>query len=63
MTQLQDSYGIALLAIDNHQPKMFNLKDMIQAFIEHRKDVVIRRTVFDLRKAEARLHILEGLKK
>ena len=63
MTQLQDSYGIALLAIDHHQPKMFNLKDMIQAFIEHRKDVVIRRTVFDLRKAEARLHILEGLKK
>ena len=63
MTQLQDSYGIALLAIDHHQPKMFNLKDMIQAFIEHRKDVVIRRTVFDLRKAEARLHILEGLKR
>jgi len=63
MTQLQDSFGIALLAIDNHQPKMFNLRDMIQAFIEHRKDVVIRRTVFDLRKAEARLHILEGLKR
>ncbi len=63
MTQLQDSYGIALLAIDHAQPKMFNLKDMIQAFIEHRKDVVIRRTVFDLRKAEARLHILEGLKR
>jgi DNA gyrase subunit A len=63
MTQLQDSFGIALLAIDHHQPKMFNLKDMIQAFIEHRKDVVIRRTVFDLRKAEARLHILEGLKR
>ncbi len=63
MTQLQDSYGIALLAIDHHQPKLFNLRDMIQAFIEHRKDVVIRRTVFDLRKAEARLHILEGLKR
>ncbi len=63
MTQLQDSFGIALLAIDHHQPKMFNLKEMIQAFIEHRKDVVIRRTVFDLRKAEARLHILEGLKR
>jgi DNA gyrase subunit A len=63
MTQLQDSFGIALLAIDHHQPKMFNLKDMIQAFIEHRKDVVIRRTVFDLRKAEQRLHILEGLKR
>ncbi len=63
MTQLEESYGIALLAIDNHQPKIFNLKDMILAFLEHRKDVVIRRTVFDLRKAEARLHILEGLKK
>ena len=63
MTQLQDSFGIALLAIDNFQPKMFNIRDMIQAFIEHRKDVVIRRTVFDLRKAEARLHILEGLKR
>ncbi|MBS1959302.1 MAG: DNA gyrase subunit A [Bdellovibrionales bacterium] len=63
MTQLQDSFGIALLAIDHHQPKMFNLRDMIQAFIEHRKDVVIRRTVFDLRKAEQRLHILEGLKR
>jgi DNA gyrase subunit A len=63
MTQLQDSYGISMLAIERHQPKIFNLKDMIQAFIEHRKDVVIRRTVFDLRKAEARLHILEGLKR
>ncbi len=63
MTQLQDSYGVNMLAIDHHQPKIFNLKDMIQAFIEHRKDVVIRRTVFDLRKAEARLHILEGLKR
>jgi DNA gyrase subunit A len=63
MTQLQDSFGIALLAIDHNQPKMFNLRDMIQAFIDHRKDVVIRRTVFDLRKAEQRLHILEGLKR
>jgi len=63
MTQLQDSYGIALLAIDHQQPKLFNLKEMLQAFIEHRKDVVIRRTIFDLKKAEARLHILEGLKR
>jgi DNA gyrase subunit A len=52
MTQLQDSYGIALLAIDHQQPKIFNLKEMLQAFIEHRKDVVIRRTIFDLKKAE-----------
>lgn len=63
LTQLQESYGIALLAIDHQQPKIFNLKEMLQAFIEHRKDVVIRRTVFDLRKAENRLHILEGLKR
>ncbi len=63
MTQLQDSFGIALLAIDHHQPRMFNLKDMILAFVDHRKDVVVRRTAFDLRKAEARLHILEGLKR
>jgi DNA gyrase subunit A len=63
MTQLQDSFGIALLAIDHHQPRLFNLKDMILAFVDHRKDVVVRRTAFDLRKAEARLHILEGLKR
>lgn len=62
LTQLQDSFGISMLAIHNSQPKIFNLKDMIWAFIEHRKDVVLRRTAFELRKAEARAHILEGLK-
>ncbi len=62
LTQLQDSYGINLLAIHHKQPKTFNLKDMLWAFIEHRKDVVVRRTIFDLKKAEARAHILEGLK-
>jgi DNA gyrase subunit A len=63
MTQLQDNYGINLLAIHNGQPKTFNLRDMLWAFIEHRKDVVTRRTIFELRKAEARAHILEGLKR
>jgi DNA gyrase subunit A len=63
LTQLQESYGINLLAIHQGQPKTFNLRDMIWAFVEHRKDVVIRRTIFDLKKAEARAHILEGLKK
>jgi DNA gyrase subunit A len=62
LTQMQESYGINLLAIHNGQPKTFNLRDMIWAFVEHRKDVVIRRTAFELRKAEARAHILLGLK-
>jgi len=61
-TQLQTSFGIILLAIEQGRPKIFNLKEMLQAFIEHRRDVVTRRTVFDMQKAEARAHILEGLK-
>ncbi len=63
LTQLQENFGINLLAIHHNQPKLFNLRDMIWAFIEHRKDVVIRRTIYELRKAEARAHILEGLKR
>ena len=63
LTQLQDNFSINLLAIHQGQPKTFNLRDMLWAFIEHRKDVVIRRTRFELRKAEARAHILEGLKR
>jgi len=63
LTQMQDSFSINLLAIHNNQPKVFNLRDMLWAFIEHRKDVVIRRTIFELKKAEARAHILEGLKR
>jgi DNA gyrase subunit A len=63
LTQLQDNFGINLLAIHNKQPKTFNLRDMLWAFIEHRKDVVTRRTLFDLKKAEARAHILDGLKR
>lgn len=63
LTPMQESYGISLLAIHQNQPKIFNLRDMIWAFIEHRKDVVLRRTAHELRKAEARAHLLEGLKK
>ncbi|MCM2322115.1 MAG: DNA gyrase subunit A, partial [Oligoflexia bacterium] len=63
LTQLQESYGINLLAIHQGQPKTFNVRDMLWAFVDHRKDVVVRRTMFELRKAEARAHILEGLKR
>ncbi|MBI4925702.1 MAG: DNA gyrase subunit A, partial [Bdellovibrio sp.] len=63
LTPLQENFGINLLAIHHGRPKLFNLKEMIWAFIEHRKDVVTRRTVYELKKAEARAHILDGLKK
>ena len=63
-TQLSVSFGIRMLALDNrNQPVTFNLKSMLEAFVEHRKDVVTKRCIFELKKAEARLHILEGLKK
>lgn len=63
-TQLQISFGIIMLALDNrNQPVVFDLKQMLEAFLAHRKDVVTRRCIFDLKKAEARAHILEGLKK
>lgn len=63
-TQLQISYGIIMLALDSrNQPRTFDLKGALEAFIAHRKDVVTRRCIFDLKKAEARAHILEGLKK
>lgn len=61
-TQMQITYGIILLAISHGQPVMFNIKEMIQEFINHRKAVVTRRTQFELAKAEATAHILEGLK-
>jgi len=60
-TQLQMSFGIIMLAIVDKQPKLLGLVDMMKYFIAHRKDVVLRRTRFDLRKAEERAHILEGL--
>lgn len=63
-TQMQVSFGIRMLALDAQtQPKVFTLKGALEAFIEHRKDVIIKRCVFDLKKYEARIHILEGLKK
>ncbi len=61
-TQLRVSFGMIMLAIENGRPKIFNLKELLLAFIDHRRDVVTRRTVFDLQKAEAQAHILEGLK-
>ncbi len=60
-TQLQVSFGIILLAIVDKQPKLLGLVDMMKYFIAHRKEVVVRRTRFELRKAEERAHILEGL--
>jgi DNA gyrase subunit A len=61
-TQLQTTFGAILLAIDDGQPKVMNLKEIIRCFIAHRLEVVTKRTEFDLAKAEARAHILEGLK-
>ncbi len=61
-TPLQTTFGIIMLAIVNGQPKVLSLVDLIEQFIEFRRDVVRRRTEFELRKAEARAHILEGLK-
>jgi len=61
-TQLQTTFGAILLAIDDGRPKVMNLRGMLQAFLDHRHDVVRRRTQFELDKAEARAHILEGLK-
>ncbi|NJD61517.1 MAG: DNA gyrase subunit A, partial [Deltaproteobacteria bacterium] len=61
-TQMQTSFGVQLLAIVQNQPRTFNLKQMLEEFLAFRKEVVTRRTLFLLRKAEARAHILEGLK-
>jgi DNA gyrase subunit A len=63
-SQMQDSFGIIMLALDaKNQPRIFNLKSMLEAFVDHRKQVVTKRCIFELKKAEARIHILEGLKK
>ena len=61
-TALQESFGINMLAIVDGKPKLLNLKEALKAFIDHRKEVVTRRTAYDLRKAEERLHILEGFR-
>jgi DNA gyrase subunit A len=60
-TQLQDSFGINMVAIIDGQPKLLNLKQVIDAFLRHRREVVTRRTIFELRKARERGHVLEGL--
>ena len=62
-TQMKVSFGIILLAIVNGRPEILTLKRMIEHFINHRREVIVRRTIFDLKKAEARAHILEGLKR
>ena len=60
-TPMQSTFGVIMLALVDNQPKVLRLKEMLHHFIEHRKTVVILRTRFDLRKAEERAHILEGL--
>lgn len=62
LTQLQTSFGIIFLSIVNGSPKVLNIKDQLLYFIDHRREVVIRRTVYELKKAKERAHILEGLK-
>lgn len=62
-TQLETRFGIILLALDKgSKPKVFNLKEVLEAFVQHRREVVTKRCIFDLKKAEARIHILNGLK-
>ena len=60
-TQLQDTFGMNMVALVNGQPKLLNLKQMLECFLSHRREVVTRRTVFELRKARERGHVLEGL--
>jgi len=62
-TQMEISFGIILLAIVNGKPQTLTLREILQLFIDHRREIIIRRTIYDLRKAEERAHILEGLKK
>ena len=60
-TQLQDTFGVNMVALIDGQPKLCNLRELIQVFLQHRREVVTRRTVYDLRKARERGHVLEGL--
>ncbi len=62
-TSMQNTFGIIMLSILNQEPRIFGIIDILKHFINHRKTVIIRRTIFDLEKAKARAHILEGLKK
>ena len=61
-TQLEETFGVIFLAIVNNQPKILNIKDMLSLFVDFRKEIVIKRTIFELKKAEARLHILEAFR-
>ena len=61
-TQLQTTFGVIMLALVHNRPEVLTLKQILDAFVEHRREVVVRRTAFQLRKAEERAHILEGLK-
>ena len=61
-TQMEVTFGVIMLAINNKEPKIFSLIELLKLFLNHRKTVIIRRTIFDLQKASARAHILEGLK-
>jgi DNA gyrase subunit A len=61
-TQLETTFGVIMLALVNNRPEVLNLKQILHHFLEHRREVVVRRTAFELRKAEERAHILEGLK-
>ena len=60
-TQMQTTYGINMLALDKGQPRVFNIKDMLTCYLDHQVEVITRRTQYDLEKAKARLHIVEGL--
>ena len=60
-TQMQDSFSVIMIALVNNEPKVLNLKEMIYYYVDHQRDVIVRRTKYDLNKAEARAHIVEGL--
>lgn len=63
LTQLTETFGVITLALHNGQPKLLNIKQYLDAFVDHRRTIIVRRSQFDLKKAEARAHILEGLLK
>ncbi|MCQ4051666.1 DNA gyrase subunit A, partial [Klebsiella pneumoniae] len=61
LTQLQDTFGMNMVALVDGRPRLLNLRDMLDCFLSHRREVITRRTVFELRKARERGHVLEGL--
>ncbi|MBU4140823.1 MAG: DNA gyrase subunit A [Candidatus Omnitrophica bacterium] len=61
-TQMEETFGVIMLALVKNQPRVLNLKQLLELYIEHRKEIIARRTTFELRRAEERAHILEGLK-